>query len=567
MANEIPTGYSPLVLPNVTPMLQQHGQQKVAREEEKRKWHMAEAEKNKERLTKALSFESIQGLTGEALNRHAAMVEDVTNKWAEKYAEKKGLLNSQELLELSQDKSKVDQDIANMKYNIMETEKIRQSVLSNPDAWTTESRIAFEQYVDRNDPTQSPKNILKPLFQPHLLAAKVLTETPEMSVKLSEIANKKYTKEYSNEDALAATIGLIRTNPLVLNSAKYYGTETIGQLAEYLLANHTKTKSVEDFAPSYITNPPGADVVDTQLQVRIDDFNKTVNGLAAGDAKYFSKLENTIFLDSRKTVDVKKVGNELIITGQDYDTQRIDLSSKYRQRNADFFGNIMMKSYPEYQGSKFSGAITGKKITWEEANKKYGYTTDNSTPYDRDIMLKMLPAGINRAKEFVEHVTSMVGEDGETPLFPEDLIANKGKDIVRIRNKYYKASNRKELEESLTNFLTDKARLTLGNVDVSLAPLVNAIDNENTKKVAEEVQKLTGKTVDYKGTPGKTGGGTIKIDGVPYDLRKAEDINKMLEVLNPLPIISSDEEYEKLKIGDKYQYKDKDGNLQTDVKQ
>lgn len=88
----------------------------------------SEIAKNEKVLLDALDFEPIQGLSDQIQTEHIQAVEDLTNKWAGEMAQVQGKLSPAKLLDLKRDQRKMEMDISNKKSDVVALAKLKEEM-------------------------------------------------------------------------------------------------------------------------------------------------------------------------------------------------------------------------------------------------------------------------------------------------------------------------------------------------------------------------------------------------------------------------------------------------------
>lgn len=534
MANEIPTGYSPLVLGDYTGSINAVGQQMVERQKERRLQHMQDAEKNQNLILKALDFEAVQGLSEKVSQEHLKMIEEIGDKWGRRYAEKQGRLNAVDLAELEKDKRGVEQEINNMKYNVLEMRKMQEALLDPlaPTIYSPESYQEAANYVQANDPRKSPMGILRPQFQPDIMADYLVKSVPEMSSAIEEINNLTYTTGYTNEQGIKRIRELVQKNPVVQNAGKVFGPAAVDQLLNSISTRYLQTKSEERLRPSSGSSYSSAQK-EAELQSRAEKFNEIIYGISQGDKAYFPYLQEIIAANTGRVVSVKKYGNQLVVEGEKADKQGVekirsfDLTKPFPEIQREL-GNLMI-SHKEYSDQDFRRYIATRYPSKTELDQKgYVMAADEEYSYDPRAYEALLDI------EATEDIAAGIKKMAERDNIPVE-VKQKGKSFTRVGSKYYdfsaKGGKKEEsIKEVLSNIYGSKPMAPLP----ALEPVLRAIDTGKSPDVAKAIKAvLPEEEVDYSKSL-SVSTGRIIFKGKDYDLKNPDDINSLVSSLAEL---------------------------------
>lgn len=158
----IPSGYAPIVFgsqgggigPGIADKLSQRMMEKYkfdrTQAAQARKAKQERMAKEREELVGALTFEAVEGLGQKAIDTHTQAVEDLQLKYATKLANQ-GELTTKDYLELSRDKMKVEQNLANYRDNVRKVREAQQFATTNPDKVHPNTLYNIQRYIKRGD--------------------------------------------------------------------------------------------------------------------------------------------------------------------------------------------------------------------------------------------------------------------------------------------------------------------------------------------------------------------------------------------------------------------------------
>jgi len=88
---------------------------------------------NEATILKALDFDVIKGMSDQLQQEHVKAVDELSNKWAQKFSQYQGKLPPTELLNLKHDQRDMETDIESRKANVLAFAKLQEEIKTNPN--------------------------------------------------------------------------------------------------------------------------------------------------------------------------------------------------------------------------------------------------------------------------------------------------------------------------------------------------------------------------------------------------------------------------------------------------
>ena len=249
MANgstNIPSGSAPLFLGNFAT-----NRSALAQKVTDRMISVAEKEKdqtNKDRaeLFKALSFDAVEGLGLKVQEEHLKKLNELQDKWAKTWIDSGRKLSDTQRFQLQKDKTRMDQDVANLKHNVAMVAFVQQQLKENPNLYHPSSLVKLNEFIKKGNIGEDPTGLLIPFPNVYGYLSKnygnLSTSAKNKTIKRDYENNLAY-ETYSNEDEIR------RRLESSLQADPYYQ-----QLIKDPYVNKSATQAVDRFISGISTN-------------------------------------------------------------------------------------------------------------------------------------------------------------------------------------------------------------------------------------------------------------------------------------------------------------------------
>lgn len=259
MANGIPTGGAPLFLGDFSKTAQglgQHISQQIGKELQYRKvTESKQRERDLEALNEAMSFEAIEGLGKKAAMEHAKRLSDHEDKWKKIYYERGNKLTTEDYINLNRDTRQIEQDMANMKYNIAQVGRYQQWLKDSPDVWHPNSLNQLHDYIKEGNLGKDASHIMRPYFNFFEYARDKIDpdEFAEVGQPQFNEDGTFYTTTQSNREGLQRQLqGLMSDPNVAARMQDAYDAQNIMAQAQVIMNTVGRDKPVTKPTPSHI---------------------------------------------------------------------------------------------------------------------------------------------------------------------------------------------------------------------------------------------------------------------------------------------------------------------------
>ena len=161
---QIPSGGAPLFLGDLATPTAAIGQRMTQRLIDKNKADQTRRGKERTAMLEAMSFSAVEGLSQKLNMEHLREFTAVGDKWAEIWLSNGKKLTDQNYLELEQDKRKLQQSTATKKHNVAQFAWAQNQLTTNPYAWESDGLGKLTAFKEAGNVGADASQILTPRY-------------------------------------------------------------------------------------------------------------------------------------------------------------------------------------------------------------------------------------------------------------------------------------------------------------------------------------------------------------------------------------------------------------------
>lgn len=295
-----PTGRAPMAF-DLSPVIAALTQQNIQAEKQRITEEKTTISENQANILKALDFETIAGLGEQVQLGHMKNVNDLTNKWAERFSQNDGKLSFRDKAELKADQHKVEAKLLTMKTDVEQLKTIQDALTKKqwdnalyPDMDLDATAKAVTEYLPYVGKGQAMQTFKTRELMPYEVAYNI---APELIDNLIKSVSTSFKNVNSKEGMLTAYYSnlqkikefadeMMRSNPEFRSAVMKNAAKTNRNPNDVALENMQKLSGIDYYKDMYISgmeaNANRASSAESK-QKNIDLANKITEGMYSLD--------------------------------------------------------------------------------------------------------------------------------------------------------------------------------------------------------------------------------------------------------------------------------------------